>query len=847
MRELLPLFPRPSNYLGAEINAVHKDPSGVALRWGLAFPDLYEVAMAYPGQQILYRLLNADPRIWAERVFAPHPEVARILREHGAPLCTLESDTPLRRLDILGFSLTHELCYTTVLFMLDLAGIAFRSAERDESDPLIVAGGGAAYNPEPVAPFLDAVVLGEGEEAAAELSDAVLRSRQGSESRTRLLQRLSSLPGIYVPSLHPGGSRERAARAGQSGGTVRKRVIADLDEAPHPVSCVVPCGGAVHDRLNLEIARGCTRGCRFCQAGMTSRPVRERSLTALDRIMTEGLNSTGFEEVSFLSLSTGDYSRLNGLFRQSYRRCRNEQVAISLPSLRVGSLDPELMDMVSRIRRTGATLAPEAGSQRLRDVINKNVTETELLEHTGKLFEMGWHRVKLYFMIGLPTETETDLQAIADLCRKVQATAGNRKKLQITASVAPFVPKPHTPFQWCRQASREEILEKIGILRRAFRGRRHLKLSWHSPEMSLVEGVFARGGRDLAPVVEHAYRCGDILTGWQEYFDFGRWQRVFEEAGTDVAGALAQRPLDGSLPWDHLKSGVRKEFLQREYRRALQRTPTPDCRFGACQDCGVCSRLQSGSELAGDSSGRAIAPVLARDGEDGGAVRAGGEGEGPLSAPDAKAARMRLWFEKSGQARYLSQLELQSVLERAMRRAGLPLSFSRGFHPKPLLSFGRALPVGVASLSEWCIVYLREPVEAEPLARTLNRQPLPHGIRFLSAETLALDEPAPQARFEEYELHYLASRERARELQSQWLRALQRESLPVEHRSKKGVKTVDIRSFLAEAEPLSPDALRVGLDWSCGYLSPLRIVTGINPDMLPTEYELTKTLQVLGP
>ncbi|MBU1249314.1 MAG: TIGR03960 family B12-binding radical SAM protein, partial [Proteobacteria bacterium] len=406
MKELLSILPRPSRYLGNEWGVTLKDPATVTVRLALAFPDLYEVGMSYLGQKILYEAVNRVDRFLAERVYSPCSEAAAILREHGAPLATLETDTPLAETDALAFSLTHELCYTNVLYMLDLAGIPLRTADRDELHPLVMAGGGACFNAEPLADFLDLMAIGDGEEVLVTILEHVERAKAQGLSRRELLEGLRHVPGIYIPSFFTDqGPGEPLKPVFEDYTRVEKAIVDDLDQAPFPTLQPVSSGQAVHDRLTLEIARGCTRGCRFCQAGMIYRPVRERSVSTIENLLIDGLAKTGFEETSLLSLSTGDYSALTGLFTRTFDRCAAEQVAISLPSLRVGSISEAIMERISSIRRTGSTLAPEAGSQRLRDVINKGITEEALIEHVGYLFENGWLSVKLYFMIGLPTET----------------------------------------------------------------------------------------------------------------------------------------------------------------------------------------------------------------------------------------------------------------------------------------------------------------------------------------------------------------------------------------------------------------------------------------------------------
>ncbi|WP_027369920.1 TIGR03960 family B12-binding radical SAM protein [Desulfovermiculus halophilus] len=830
---LLPCLPRPSHYLGTEYNAVHKDPARIALHWGLAFPDLYQVGMSHLGLKVLYHILNADPRIWAERAFAPSPEAAAILRDSTSPLATLESHTPLSELDILGFSLTHELCYTTVLYMLDLAHIPFRSSERSAGHPLLIAGGGACVNPEPVAPFFDLFVIGDGEEVVSDISRIVLQAKEDQKSKPEILAQLGDLPGIYVPApFH---------RTDMEPPRVEKRVLVDLNAAQPPAAQIVPYGQAVHDRLTLEIARGCTRGCRFCQAGMTMRPVRERSLPRLDEQLQAGLDGTGFEEISFLSLSTGDYSQLEALFNQSLARCQKEQVAISLPSLRVGSLSPRLMRSMASLRRTGATVAPEAGSQRLRDVINKGITEQALLEHAGDLFASGWKRIKLYFMIGLPTETYQDLQAIHDLCLRVLDTAGTeKKKVQLTASVAVFVPKPHTPFQWEAQDDPATVREKIAFLQDLFRRPKNLTLRWHDPEMSSIEGVFSRGDRSLAPVLEDAYARGDILSSWQEHFDFSLWNQVLTEHGTDLAPWLGARSEEEALPWRIINCGVRRDFLLRERKKAWEEATTKDCRYHGCTLCGVCSGREDPGELAVQAAEQPIRPVVNQkrrdqgEGQDDVLARTGG-----MSEEEHNGVSLVLTYSKLGPAAHLSQLELQTVCERLFRRARLPLSFSRGFHPMPRISFGRALPVGVHSEAEACVVGLRRSVSDMDLCARLNAVSVP-GVEFLRAEEQAPGHKLKQPRYERFLLRYNLPQSKADYHIESWMELTRAESWIVSRKTKKGSRDVDLRSRLSAVQPLSPSGVEITFDWEPGYISPLFVVQALNPALDPGTYTLTK-------
>ncbi|AMK11468.1 TIGR03960 family B12-binding radical SAM protein [Pseudodesulfovibrio indicus] len=838
MKELLPILPRPSRYIGSEWGAVFKDPKTVTVRCALAFPDMYEVGMSYLGQKILSECLNAHPQFWAERVFTPDEEAAAILREHAVPLATLESDTPLAEMDVIGFSLTHELCYTNILYMLDLAGLPLRSADRDESHPLIVAGGGAAFNAEPVAPFFDAMVLGDGEEAMPALLGAVERAKADGLSRAELLRSLTDIPGLYVPSFFEDqgpGKPLKPLLAGYE--SVEKAVVDDLDRAAFPKGQVIPFG-AIHDRLTMEIARGCTRGCRFCQAGMIYRPVRERSLDGLHAILTDGLAETGYEETSMLSLSTGDFSGLDTLFTRSFDKCASEQIAISLPSLRVGSLSSPIMERISSIRRTGATLAPEAGSQRMRDVINKGVDEAGLLDHVRLLFENGWQGVKLYFMIGLPTETDEDLDAILDLCLKVRDAAGRHiKRLQVTAAVSPFVPKPHTPFQWEPQIPLDEIYRRIAYLRDIFRPHKRISIKYHEPEMTSLEGVFSRGDRRLAEVVELAYRKGALFSSWKDHLRLAPYREAMEEAGLNWDEYIGPRDPDGPLPWDHLSSGLTKRFLLKERERALTGKITEDCRYGACRNCGVCQFDGKVSTLAGQAGDKDLRPRLVFPQRD-------QEAEQPpysVETPDltGKAVHYRIWFEKTGPAAFLSQLELQAVFERAFRRAGLPMTFSAGFHPMPRLSFGKALPVGVESRCEWINVFLREYFRPAEVVERLGRS-MPKGLAPYKAEPLSMGRKQSQSVEETFELRFAGDHERRAE---QWREFMASSEHLIEKTTKKGKpKQVDIRPMV-KAMAETGEGIALTLDWREQYMSPLALCTEVMGDAGLLDFSLTKTGQ----
>ena len=840
---LLPLLPKPSQYAGLEEGAVRKDARSVRLRCALAFPDRYEVGMSYLGQKILYSLLNAREDCWAERVFAPCREAANVLREHKTPLATLESGTPLAQLHLLGFSITHELCYTNVLYMLDLAGIPLRSSHRGDKLrdwPLIVAGGGCTLNAEPLAPFMDIMCLGDGEAVLPQLVDLLAEAVEGGWTRGRFLKEARHIPGVYVPSLFTERDGILTPLHADYSKAVR-RIMPDLDEALYPIGQVAPIG-AVHNRLALEIARGCTRGCRFCQAGMTCRPVRERSLHVLEKLVDDCLAETGFDELSFLALSAGDFSALKTLFANAAGRCAARQVALALPSLRVGSVDDSIMAHIAGIRRTGATLAPEAGSRRLRDVINKGVTEEDLIRHVQKLMQHGWRQVKLYFMIGLPEETPEDLDAIFDLSRKARDAAGHGgPRVQVTTAISPFVPKAHTPFQWEAQLTLAEMRARIGYLIGLFKGQKNLKLRWHEAQASTLEGVFSRGDRRLADVLERAYAKGAIFSNWMENFSLTPWLEALEECGQRLEDWTGPRVPGAPLPWDHLESGLDPAFLLKERERALAGRSSPDCRYGACRQCGVCDTATRPSRLRRTESDPPIRQRLnfaARDQENhapnhdaGGRLLLPPEGSRPPRiAPElcVKALRYRIWHSKEGRAAFLSQLELQTILARALRRAGLPLSFSQGFHPLPLLSFGRALPVGVGSRAEWFSVTLREHVSPDELRERLAPR-LPDGMEITRVETADPKNAARQARAESFRIAHTGTAQEREAFLQKWREFALMECCIWTRTTNKGERSTDLRALVTKLEYDADGAVLCTTDWSESYLSPLalaRAVTG---------------------
>lgn len=597
LEQVLLQVQKPARYTGGELNSVVKDPAGVRIRFAFCFPDLYEVGMSHLGMKILYGLFNEQEDVWCERVFAPDTDMEALMRERGIPLFGLESRDPIREFDFVGFTLQYELSYTGVLNMLDLAGIPLHAAERGDDCPLVVGGGPCVCNPEPLADFFDLFTLGEGEEVNLELFDLYRRHKQKGFRRAEFLRQAARIEGVYVPSLYEVSYREDgtvASVTARDGAPqrVRKRILVDMDAAYYPEKVVVPFIDIVHDRAMSEIFRGCIRGCRFCQAGFIYRPVREKSVDTIDRQSRALCESTGYEEFSLSSLSTSDYTGLSELLPRLLDWAEPEHTNISLPSLRVDGFSEELAARLNVLRRSGLTFAPEAGTQRLRDAINKNLSEEEILDTARKAFAGGWTTVKLYFMMGLPTETLEDVAGIAALGQKIvdcyyaNPNKPKGKSVTVSISVSCFVPKPFTPFQWEPQDTAEQLKEKQAHLRASLTTRK-ISLSWHDADVSFLEGVLARGDRRLGPVIEGAWRRGCKLDSWSQYFSLAAWMEALEEAGLDPAFyANRRRSFEEVFPWDHLDYGVTKGFLMRENEKAYQSWTTPHCRQ-QCSGCGA--------------------------------------------------------------------------------------------------------------------------------------------------------------------------------------------------------------------------------------------------------------------
>ena len=590
---------KPVRYMGGEFNAVMKDANGVDVRYAFLFPDTYEVGMSHLGMKILYHAINARDDAWCERVFSPWVDMADLMRRDGIPLFTLESRTPVREFDLLGITLQYEMSFTNILEALDLSGIPLRSADRTEG-PFIICGGPCAFNPEPLAPFVDLVALGDGEEETQQTIDLYKQWKAAGLPRSEYLRMAAHIPGIYVPSLYDvcynddGTVRSVTPKPGSGAPeVVKKALVKDLDSATYPEKLIVPYGEIIHNRIMLEIFRGCTRGCRFCQAGMIYRPIRERSVEHLMQMADSLVSSTGYDEISLMSLSSGDYSCLPELAHRMVERFAARRVRISLPSQRIDTVLTDTLKETQKVKKTALTLAPEAGTQRLRDVINKGVTEADLIRSVTDAFEQGWSAVKLYFMLGLPTETDEDVLGIADLAEKVRRCYFSVPKerrapgLRITVSASVFVPKNDTPFQWAPQLDYETVVHRQQLLRQTLSKVKGVDFKYHAPDLSYIEAVFARGDRRLGDVMERAWRMGCRFDGWSDQFRYDLWLKAFEAEGIDPDFyALRPRPTDEVFPWDHLDCGVTKAYLLREWEKAQRAECTMDCRKG-CTGCGM--------------------------------------------------------------------------------------------------------------------------------------------------------------------------------------------------------------------------------------------------------------------
>ncbi|MFO8056301.1 MAG: TIGR03960 family B12-binding radical SAM protein [bacterium] len=799
-RKLLNHVSVPGRYLPLELFSRNKDPRDAAVRIVLAFPDTYEVGMSHLGVSVLYGLLNDRPEVACDRAYAPWPDMEEELRKENLPLCSHENHKPLREFDIIGFSLTYELCYTNVLYMLDLADIPLFASERKEGDwPLILGGGPCVSNPEPVAPFFDAFLFGEGEEAVPEICNAYRSSREEGKTRESLLEELAAIEGVYVPGFFEpsyesdGKVKEvRPLRKGHE--KVRRRIVADLENAYLPDRPLVPVLQPVHDRAMVEVARGCSRGCRFCHAGMIYRPYRERSAERVLEAARHCLAETGYEECSLLSLSVGDYSNVVPVVSRLIREHYGDRVSISLPSLRVQGLTDQVLRSIEKVRKTGFTIAPEAGTERLRRVINKAYTEDELLQTATRLFEHGWRNLKLYFMIGLPTEEDEDLEAIVRLGRKIGGIRGSQGKPRVTLSVSGFVPKPHTPFQWEAQASPQRLADSIDRIKKGFSGKGK-SLKWQDPLVSEMEGALSRGDRRMSRAVYNAYKSGQRFDGWSEYFDREAWERAFQDAGLKVDFyTTRERDKAEVFPWEHLDSGVDKSWLWEERERAYQEKTTPDCREEGCvEPCGVCDH-------------ETIKPVVAEPARPE-ETQVPKEKHVP-EQPDIYFT-YRVRYARQGDMRYVGQLEIIRMWNRLVRRAGLPVRYSQGYHPLPRIQFSPPPPVGVASEAEYIDLELLSKMDETELGERLSKGTFP-GIRVLEVREIPRKSSSITNAITGFDYRVSADGEEVFEPEDAE-RFIRSDSHIMHQKREKGDREIDLRSRVKYLDVVSGSELRMGI------------------------------------
>lgn len=704
------------------------------MKAAFCFPDLYEIGISHLGHRLLYHILNNHPDILCDRAYAPWPDFAKLLKKESVPYYGLESKIPLKDFDLLGFTLPNELCYSNILYMLDLAGIPLRAEQRREGNwPLIIGGGPCTSNPEPVYAFFDAFFFGEADEAIIEIGELLINwKKQGEGKKESLLRELVKIPGVYVPEFHqPEYENNKLAAIKALPGApekVTRRILPDLDKAFFPTRELVPYAEAVHDRYVIEIARGCTRGCRFCHAGVIYRPYRERSLNNVMELARKGLKATGYEECSLLSLSAGDYSAIEELIVDLIIEHYPKRVAVSLPSLRVTSLSPVLLEAIKRVRKTGFTIAPEAGTERLRRALNKPITDQEIFETAEKVLKAGWRTLKFYFMIGLPTETDDDIMGIVTLAKSLSAISRRiQPSAQLNLSISGFIPKPHTPFQWEKQSGINELYDLQKKIRsELYRDRSRLKME--NPQNSFLEGVFSRGGRELSNVIEAAHEKGLCFDGWTEQFMFDSWMRAFEEQGVDPGKYLEAREQNHVFPFEHLDSGVSKEFMLSEREAARKGTVTDDCRTTGClNNCGVCDQDLI-APITGSRSGGKNSRVLI-------------DNLDQLPAQPDLYFRYLVRYRRMDDLRFIGLLENNRMFLRLVRRAELPMRYSQGFHPLPKISFSPAPPVGVESDAEFVELEILEHWGAEKLLNAL-RAVAPVGIEIVEAKEINLKTPS---------------------------------------------------------------------------------------------------------
>ncbi len=775
-QEILPNVTKPARYIGNEMNMIRKDPSTVSTRVALAFPEVYEIGMSYLGFGILYHILNAQEHIWAERVFAPWPDMEEELRKNNYPLYTLESFTALSAFDILGFTLQYELTYTNILNMLDLGKVPVWAADRAGEDPIVIAGGPCSCNPEPVAGFFDVVFIGDGEEGFVDVCIAIEQVKKANLPRRQILESLQEIRGVYIPVLN-------------NGKRVDTRIVTELKSDFYPEKPLVPLIETTHNRLSIEVMRGCTQGCRYCNAGMIYRPVRERDYRDIVKQTATTLPETGHEEVSFMSLSISDYSGLRELLHAEAGLLDDMQVNYAFPSMRLDSFSEEIAEYASNVRKSGFTFAPESGSARLRRVINKNITDEDIFRSVEIALKKGWRLLKFYFMIGLPTETKEDIEALAELLERVIQESRPFGRVRFNVSLSTFSPKAHTPFQWEAQESKEDLEEKIHYLRKRLSKFKQVKLSWRDPEVSFLECVLGRGDNTLSQVIHDAWKMGAKFDGWTDFFNMGNWEQAFEQNGLDMNRYARAIPVDARLPWDHINKGVTKSFLLNERQKAYDGEITPDCRETLCYGCGI-------KRTHGTDVGELCKTVSDAKTEPGKETFKPDVPDKIIPAGEQQPIRLRVKYKKTGFTRFLSHLDLIRIMYRAFRAAGVDIAYTQGFNPKPKLSFSPPLSLGYTSEAEYMDVELLSAGDQQPFKR-LNTY-LPEGLeivewKMITSKVRSLSAEISRA---SYEVNISGLKLDSNTFQEDIEYLFSRDSIEVD-RVVKGVrKTLDIKPYI---------------------------------------------------
>jgi radical SAM family uncharacterized protein/radical SAM-linked protein len=808
--ELLPFVLKPGRYVGNELGAIKKEYQD-KLKVALVFPDVYEIGMSYQGILMLYHIINQREDALAERAFSPWEDAEKILREKNIPLFSLESFAPLKEFDLVGFSLAYELNYTTVLNCLDLAQIPVFSRDRKEDDPIIIAGGLCCYNPEPMASFIDVFAIGDGEETVQEILDKIIFCKKEKMSRAETISHLSQIKGVYVPSLYKveyssSGEFEKIALGGKDfPEKIEPRIVAELKKEFYPHHPIVPFVEITQDRLTVEIMRGCPRGCRFCNAGALYLPKRERSISDILQQVKEGIAHSGWDEVSLLSLSSPDYQNLSELLKNLQKLLADKKVSISLPSMRPGAFNLEIAEIISSVKKSGLTFAPEAGTKRLRQVIGKNIEEKEILESAETAFSHGWNLIKLYFMIALPTETEEDLKGIVDLIGKIVKIGKKYGGKNINVTISPFSPKPHTPFQWEQQAGIEEIQQKYDFLKNQI-SFSNVNMKYRDTRLSFLEGILSRGDRKLGKVIYSAWKNGSRLDGWSEFFDFSHWEKGFKENNISPEEYIKPKSFDQPLPWDLIGVKRNKEYLWREKERGVNPKELLEEKPVTIPTSVSPAPVSNFSEEKNSFGRRKKRKTIS-------------------VALQVAKSKVRLRWSKEEKVKFTSHLDVVRMMDRTIRRGGIPIAYSEGFHPHEKIAFGTPLPLGFVSDFEYLDIQLTEPYSENILSK-LN-QARPPGFKFLEAKVI-LGKSRSLSAIINRALYEVELDSEPRILAEKINRLLNEKEKIVKRISPEEIKEVDIRPKIHDISLIEKDGklflkmlLEVG---SSGYVRPEEVL-----------------------